>query len=95
MTRAPIMSGLTLKPPVEVKQADSGTVSAKQAPAKGQSAMVKTTTYMSRAVHEKLREIAFVERCSINDLMMEGLDAMLEKRSYPATKELTERAKAS
>lgn len=84
-----------LNPSLEMPQADGGTVSEKKAASKGEAAMVKTTAYFSRAVHEKLREIAFTERKSINDLMLEGLDKMLAERSYPTTKQLTESAKVS
>lgn len=79
----------------EIAQADGGTVAMKTTASKGEATLVKTSTYFSRAVHEKLREIAFTERKSINDLVTEGLDMMLQRRSYPTTKELTEQAKAS
>jgi hypothetical protein len=96
MTKRPsILGNLPQKSAAEVPQADGGTVTEKKTASKGEAAMVKTTAYFSRAVHEKLREIAFTERKSINDLMLEGLDYMLQQRSYPTTKQLTDRAKAS
>lgn len=42
----------------------------------------RTMVYIPRKVHNRLREIAFVERCSVNDLLMEGLDAVLASRGH-------------
>lgn len=95
MSKRPSVLGNLGEQPAALKSADAGTVSEKQTPAKGEPKFVKTSTYFSPAVHEKLREIAFTERKSINDLVIEGLDLMLQTRSYPTTKQLTERAKAS
>jgi len=48
----------------------------------------RTSVYFSRAVHDKLREIAFEERKSITDLINEGLDHVLTARHYATTAEL-------
>lgn len=68
---------------VEVKAPDA-------APAKGEAAMFRTSVYFSRAVHDKLRAIAFEERKSVTDLINEGLDHVLAARNYPSTAELKE-----
>ena len=59
---------------------------AKTAPAAPE--MFRTSTYFSRTVHDKLREIAFAERKTITDLINEGLDHVLTSRNYPTTDEL-------
>lgn len=42
-----------------------------------------TSVYIPRAAHERLREIAFHERVKMHDLIMEGLDLVIEKRGHP------------
>jgi hypothetical protein len=64
-------------------------------PVKGEAEMFRTSLYLSRAVHDVLREIAFHERKKVHDLFMEGLDHVLKKRRYPSTEEITNNAKAS
>ena len=48
----------------------------------------RTSVYFSRAVHDKLRLIAFEERKTVTDLINEGLDEVLRARGYPTTAEL-------
>ena len=62
--------------------------------AKGEAEMFRTSLYLSRAVHDVLREIAFHERKKVHDLFMEGLDHVLAKRRHPSTEEITNNAKA-
>ena len=81
--------------PVETTPAIEATVSKSSKPANGESEMFRTSLYLSRAVHEVLREIAFHERKKVHDLFMEGLDLVLEKRRHPSTAEITSNAKAS
>ena len=45
--------------------------------------IAKSTIYLPSAVHDRLREIAFTERCKVHDLIMEGIDRMLESRGHP------------
>ena len=59
-----------------------------------ESATFRTSVYFSRAVHDKLRLIAFEERKSVTDLINEGLDEVLRSRGYPTTAELRGSAKA-
>ena len=58
------------------------------------SSTFRTSVYFSRAVHDKLRAIAFEERKSITDLINEGLDHVLTSRQYPTIAELRGDAKA-
>jgi hypothetical protein len=44
--------------------------------------------YLEPAVHDKLREIAYVERVKIHQLVMEGVDRMLKARGQPSVKKL-------
>ena len=44
--------------------------------------------YLEPAVHDKLREIAYVERVKIHQLVMEGVDLMLKARGHPSVKKL-------
>lgn len=62
--------------------------SAPKAPSAKPPAMFRTSVYFSRAVHDKLRDIAHAERKSITDLINEGLDHVLTSRNYPPTAEL-------
>jgi hypothetical protein len=61
-------------------------------PPKAASASFRTSVFFSRAVHDKLRTIAFEERKTVTDLIHEGLDAVLQARNYPSTKELRDDA---
>lgn len=61
-------------------------------PAKVASTNFRTSVFFSRAVHDKLRTIAFEERKTVTDLINEGLDAVLQARNYPSTKELRDDA---
>ena len=45
--------------------------------------VVKSTIYIPPAVHQRLREIAFTEHRRVHDLIMEGLDRVLEDRGHP------------
>ncbi len=44
--------------------------------------ITKTTIYIPDAVHERLREIAYTERVKMHDLIMEGLDRVMESRGH-------------
>src|SRR3954452_3078160 len=82
--------------PVDVTPAapTEAKVSKSAKPAKGESEMFRTSLYLSRAVHDVLREIAFHERKKVHDLFMEGLDHVLAKRRHPSMEEITNNAKA-
>lgn len=70
-------------------------VQAKASPAQGESEMMRTSLYLSRAVHDKLREIAFTERKKVHELFIEGIDKVLAERGFPGTDELRSSTRAS
>ncbi|OPF89575.1 hypothetical protein I8G32_05010 (plasmid) [Rhodopseudomonas palustris] len=45
----------------------------------------RTSIYVPLPAHERLREIAFVERKKVHDLIMEGIDAVIAKRGHSET----------
>src|ERR1700726_2594814 len=48
--------------------------------------VVHSSLYLPEAVHEALREAAFHERCKIQDIIMQRIDAALRKRGYPSVR---------
>ena len=88
-------------PPDETPEMSPAAPAAKDAPsgegrgqtpaARGNPSMFRTSVYFSRAVHDKLRAIAFEERKTITDLINEGLDHVLSARNYPSVAELRRR----
>jgi hypothetical protein len=44
--------------------------------------VVRSSIYLSPAAHDRLREIAFVERKKVHDLIVEGVDAVIAKRGH-------------
>lgn len=64
-------------------------------PTVDETGMMRTSLYLPRAVHDKLREIAFTERCKVHDLFIEGIDQALSARGFPGCAELKESAKTS
>ena len=47
-----------------------------------------TSVYLPEAAYEALRQVAFDERRKIHDLLLEGVELALKKRSYPALAEM-------
>lgn len=47
--------------------------------------VVRSSIYLSQAAHDRLREIAFVERKKVHDLIVEGVDAVIAKRGHSET----------
>lgn len=47
-----------------------------------QSDLVRSSIYLSRAAHDRLREIAFTERKKVHDLIVEGVDGVIAKRGH-------------
>jgi hypothetical protein len=74
--------------PVTATAPTKAEVHASEVAAKGEAEMFRTSLYLSRNVHDKLREIAFHERKKVNDLFMEGLNKVLAARGFPTTDEL-------
>ena len=52
-------------------------------------ATVQQTVYLSPAVHDQLRELAFAERVKMHALIMEGLDAVFLQRGMKPIAALT------
>lgn len=75
-------------------QPTEASVTATATPAKNEAEMFRTSLYLSRAVHDKLREIAFHERKKVHELFIEGLDKVLAERGYAPSDELRHSAKA-
>lgn len=46
--------------------------------------VVHTSIYLPRAVHRKLREIAFTRDVKVHDVIMEGIDEALRKHGHPS-----------
>lgn len=82
------LESLIVRDTADAAGAIEAKVEPKAAPAKGEAAMLRTSMLYHRAVHDVLRSIAFEERCSITDLVNEGLDHVLTKRNFPTIKDL-------
>jgi hypothetical protein len=52
------------------------------------AAVVHSSVYFPTSVYEVLRKVAFDERVKIHDLLMEGIDALLQRRGYPSIERL-------
>jgi len=75
-------------PPPAAKAAQPTAAEVREQAAPAESDMMRTSLYLSRAVHDKLREIAFAERCKVHDLFIEGIDKVLAERGFAGTAEL-------
>ena len=87
------LGNFLVKSPPAAEAAPSSAPAINAAPESSKPAVVapdsfRTSVYFSRAVHDKLREIAFGERKTITDLINEGLDHVLTSRHYATTAEL-------
>jgi hypothetical protein len=51
--------------------------------------IVHSSVYIPRPVHQKLREIAFVQERKVHDVIMEGIDAVLQRHGHPSVAKLT------
>ena len=52
-------------------------------------ATVQQTVYLPPAVHDQLRELAFVERVKMHALIMEGLDSVFNARGLKSIADIT------
>jgi hypothetical protein len=71
--------------------ADSEVATTKPVRAKREG-IVHTSIYVPRPVYQKLREIAFTQERKVHDIIMEGIDAALQKYGHPAIAALKESA---
>ncbi len=58
-------------------------------PARRRPRTVQQTVYLTPAVHDQLRELAFAERVKMHSLLMEGLDLVFKARGLKPLSELT------
>lgn len=56
--------------------------------------IVHTSIYLPKAVHRALREIAFTTDRKVHDLVLDGLNRVLQEHGKPSVAELTDSAKA-
>lgn len=56
----------------------------KAAGRKARPEVVHTSVYLPREVHRRLREIAFTRDVKVHDVIMEGIDAALQKHGHPS-----------
>jgi hypothetical protein len=75
----PAAEATTAKPKVVKMRAPKPAPPAEAAP------VVRSSIYLSQAAHDRLREIAFVERKKVHDLIVEGVDAVIAKRGHSET----------
>ena len=73
--------------------AEAPPVAAKASGRRARPEVVHTSVYLPREVHRKLREIAFTRDVKVHDVIMEGIDAALQKYGHPSIDRL--RAKQS
>lgn len=87
MTKRPsIIAGMDLSPSAPAQSGKAAETPAPQtAPPKPRAArpdVQHTSVYIPRAAYERLREIAFAERCKIHDLLMQGVDLVIAERGH-------------
>lgn len=56
--------------------------------------VVHTSVYLPREVHRRLREIAFTRDVKVHDVIMEGIDAALQKHGHPPVSSLKPKGEA-
>ena len=88
MTRRPsIIAGMDLMPPIHAQSGKGAEIPAPQAapatPRAIRPDVQHTSVYIPRAAYERLREIAFAERCKIHALVMQGIDQVIAERGHP------------
>ena len=68
--------------------------SAKPAGRRARPDVVHTSVYLPKEVHRRLREIAFTRDVKVHDVIMEGIDAALQKHGHPSTAALKDGGKS-
>jgi hypothetical protein len=58
------------------------------APRAKRGGVVHTSIYVPRPAYQKLREIAFTQERKVHDVIMEGIDAVLQRYGHPSIAEL-------
>jgi hypothetical protein len=75
---------VTDRPPDQVE----GEPNAKPVGRRPRPDVVHTSVYLPREVHRRLREIAFTRDVKVHDVIMEGVDAALQKYGHPPVEQL-------
>jgi hypothetical protein len=101
MTKRPsLVAGLSLgtAPAAQETSIDAETIAhmeqaetPKAAGRKGRPDIVHTSVYLPKAVHQKLREIAFHTDRKVHDIIMDGIDEALKRHGHPTTGALKEK----
>ena len=58
-------------------------------PARRAPRTIQQTVYLTPAVHDQLRELAFAERVKMHSILMEGLNLVFKARGLKPLSELT------
>ena len=98
MSRPSVFEDMEIEASQPTRRAREGRVekAVKPAPTKAGNEMFRITSlYLTRAVHDVLREIAFTERKKVHELFVEGIDHVLKSRRHPTTREINDSVKAS
>jgi len=82
MTKRPSLID-SLSVPAQPAEPTAARVVAPAVPPKPKRDVQHTSIYIPRASFERLREIAFHERAKIHDLIMEGINRVIENRGHP------------
>ncbi|CAA2108971.1 hypothetical protein MBUL_04464 (plasmid) [Methylobacterium bullatum] len=86
--RPSIVGGLTLSDAglaPSSQPAPAETAPAPKSPSRrARPEVVHTSVYLPREVHRRLREIAFTRDVKVHDVIMEGIDAALQKHGHPS-----------
>ena len=88
-----MIGSLSLEPESPPVAPDAEVSTPKPARAKREG-IVHTSIYVPRPVYQKLREIAFTQERKVHDIIMEGIDAALQKYGHPGIVALKESAKS-
>ena len=56
--------------------------------------VVHTSVYLPKEVHRRLREIAFTRDVKVHDVIMEGIDAALQRHGHPSASSLKGKGEA-
>ncbi|TXN01282.1 hypothetical protein FV222_10865 [Methylobacterium sp. WL103] len=93
--RPSLIGGLSLPGAVPSAPAADKTADAPSAKAEGTSTgrkarpdVVHTSVYLPKEVHRRLREIAFTRDVKVHDVIMEGIDAALQRHGHPSVNAL-------
>lgn len=76
--------------PVQIIQAEETRAISRRSATK--ETTVQQTLYLPPAVHDQLRELAFVERVKMHALVMEGLDAVFRARGMKSVSNLNNKS---